>query len=430
MEPTTKKGKSTLTSKFYMPQLKDVQSASNLLQEVITATPLEKSQRHSEIIGANVFLKREDLQLVRSFKIRGAYNKMASLSDQEKEKGIVCASAGNHSQGVAYSCNKLKIKGTIYMPTTTSKQKIERVLMLGQEYIEIVLQGDSFDEANELALKNFKQVNKIYVHPFDDEKVIEGQATVALELLEQSNTHIDYVLVAIGGGGLAAGICSVFHHFSPKTKIIGIEPAGAASMQNSIRHGKNIALAKVDKFVDGASVKQVGQKTFPICQAYLSEVVTVPEGKICQEILDLYNKDGIIAEPAGALSIAALDLLKDKLKGKTVVCVLSGGNNDITRTAEIKERALLYANLKHYFLVNFPQRAGALKEFLLEVLGPDDDIIHFEYVKKAERETGPAVVGIVLKSADDLDSLMHRIKSHNFNTKYLNDKKDLLSMLI
>ncbi|MEZ4778548.1 MAG: threonine ammonia-lyase IlvA [Flavobacteriaceae bacterium] len=413
-----------------MPSLEKVKEAAEKLEGVVFKTPLIKNLRFSSLFHAQVFFKREDLQTVRSYKIRGAYNKMASLSALESSKDIVCASAGNHAQGVAWSCKLLKIHGVIYMPATTPLQKVEQVTMFGEEYVEVKLQGDTFDDSYNLALSESRVQNKAFVHPFDDEKVIEGQATVGLEILNQTEAPIDYIFIPVGGGGLAAGLSSVFKTLSPKTKIIGVEPEGAPAMKTSIEEGRVVTLSKIEKFVDGAAVKRVGDLTFDICKENLDKVITVPEGKICQTMLDLYNKDAIIVEPAGALSISALDYFTEEIKGKNVVCVVSGSNNDITRTAEIKERALLYSNLKHYFIVTFPQRAGALRQFLEEVLGPNDDITHFEYTKKTNRENGSAVVGLELISPDDLHPLIEKMKRYHFYGDYLNNKPELFQFLV
>ncbi|MGS2761297.1 threonine ammonia-lyase IlvA [Sinomicrobium sp. M5D2P9] len=414
----------------YIPKIEQVKEAAKTLKGVAIHTPLAPSLTYSRVFDANILLKREDLQIVRSYKIRGAYNKIRSLGEEEKAKGIVCASAGNHAQGVAMSCNKLEIKGTIYMPAPTPRQKISQVKMFGGDQIDIVLVGDTFDDSNKAAITECQRLGKTFVHPFDDEKVIEGQATVGLEILEQADVPIDYLFLPVGGGGLASGVSSVFHVLSPETKIIGVEPEGAPSMTMSIRNNANTELGEIEKFVDGAAVQRVGDKTFEICKQFLHDMITVPEGKVCQTILDLYNKDAIVVEPAGALTISALDWYKDEIKGKNVVCVVSGSNNDITRTAEIKERALLYANLKHYFIIRFPQRAGALKEFVAEILGPNDDITHFQYTKKHSRENAPAVVGIELKSEKDLLPLIERMKARHFYGDYLNNKPDLFQFLV
>jgi len=316
------------------------------------------------------------------------------------------------------------------MPTPTPKQKINQVKMFGEQYVDVVLIGDSFDDAKYAATLEAERLQKTFIHPFDDEKIIEGQATVGLEILEQTNEPIDYVFVPVGGGGLSSGLSSYFKQVSPNTKIIGVEPEGAPSMSASIDANKNIVLESIDNFVDGAAVKRVGNLNFSLCKENLHDMITIPEGKICQIILDLYNKEATVVEPAGALSIAALDLYENEIKNKNIVCIVSGSNNDITRTAEIKERALLYENIKHYFIIKFPQRAGALREFVADILGPDDDITHFEYTKKTNRFKGAAVVGLELKSAKDLEPLIARMKRHNFYGDYLNDKPDLFQFLV
>ncbi|MGY0406873.1 MAG: threonine ammonia-lyase IlvA [Polaribacter sp.] len=418
------------TKTIYFPTVENVEKAALNLKGVASVTPLIQNLYNSKKFNATILFKREDLQVVRSYKIRGAYNKISSLSNLQKENGIVCASAGNHAQGVAMSCKLLKIKGTIYMPSPTSNQKIAQVKMFGEAFVQVVIEGDTFDDAYLAAIKECKSKHKTFIHPFNDQKVIEGQATVGLEILNQTNQKIDYVFVPVGGGGLSSGVSTVFKNLSPETKIIGVEPAGAPSMLTSIRNKKNTSLDKIDAFVDGAAVKRIGDLNFAICQQNLTDVITVPEGKICQIILDLYNKDAIVVEPAGALSIAALDTYADEIIGKNVVCVVSGSNNDITRTAEIKERALLYANLKHYFIIKFPQRAGALKEFVTEILGANDDITFFEYTKKTSRENGSAVVGLELKSSKDLQPLINKMKERNFFGDYLNNKPDLFQFLV
>ena len=418
------------TTKIYTPTLESVEKAVKTLKGIASLTPLSYNEYYSKQWNCNVFLKREDLQQVRSYKIRGSYNKIASLTATQIENEIVCASAGNHAQGVALSCKLLQIKGTIFMPMPTSNQKIEQVKMFGEDFVEVVLVGDTFDDAYHAAMQESDRLNKTFIHPFNDEKVIEGQATIGLEILKQTENPIDYVFVPVGGGGLSAGLSSVFKILSPTTKIIGVEPKGAPSMSTSIQNNRNTALKNIENFVDGAAVKRVGDLNFAICKENLHDMIVVDEGNVCQTILDLYNKQAIIVEPAGALSISALSQYAEKIKGKNVVCVVSGGNNDITRTAEIKERALLYANLKHYFIIKFPQRAGALREFLAEILGPSDDITHFEYTKKTNRENGAAVVGLQLKNADDLEALITKMKLRNFYGDYLNDKPDLFQFLV
>lgn len=414
----------------YFPSIDNIKVAADTIKKVSAVTSVLPNVRLSKVFNSNIYFKREDLQQVRSYKIRGAYNKISSLTKEESTKGVVCASAGNHAQGVALSCKLLKIKGSIFMPAPTPNQKLEQVKMFGEEYIDIILHGDTFDDAYHAATKECDQLKKTFIHPFNDEKVIEGQATIGLELLEQSKTPIDYVFIPVGGGGLAAGLSAVFSQLSPSTKIIGVEPEGAPSMSVSIKNNKNTELDHIEKFVDGAAVKRVGDLTFNVCKAHLHAMITVPEGKVCETILELYNKDAIVVEPAGALSISALDFYADEIKDKHVVCVVSGGNNDIYRTPEIKERALLYANLKHYFIVKFPQRSGALKEFVVDILGENDDITYFQYAKKTNRENGSAVVGIVLKSSHDLEPLLTKMKRHNFYGDYLNNKPDLFEFLV
>ena len=412
------------------PSFKGVESAAKKLKGLTRITPLEFNKRLSKNVNASVFLKREDLQQVRSFKIRGAYNKISSLKKEEIKKGIICASAGNHAQGFAFSCQKLEIKGEVYMPATTPDQKVSQVRMFGGEFVDIILVGDSYDACQKVALDAAKDANKTFIHPFDDPEVIEGQGTIALEMLDQYSKGFDYVLVPLGGGGLISGMLTVFKKKSPSTKVIGIEPEGAASMKLALEKGKRISLESMDYFVDGAAVRQVGRLPFKICKEHLDQILVIPEGKICQTILEVYNKDGIVAEPAGALAIAALNSMSDKIKNKSIGVLVCGGNNDIFRMPEIKERALLYAELKHYFLVDFPQRSGALKQFVTEILGPNDDITHFEFSKKHFRNSATAVVGIELKEVSDLTILVERMKKYNFKFDYINDKKNLFQVLI
>lgn len=416
--------------KIYRPTHQAVKQAAERISKVVLKTPLAESFTYSNKFEANVMLKREDLQQVRSYKIRGAYNKISSLSKEQLEKGVICASAGNHAQGVAFACKKLQVKGVIFMPETTPTQKVEQTEMFGGEWVKVILKGDTYDDSFKCAMRLMEEKDLVFIHPFDDEKVIEGQATIALEILEQAEEPIDYVFAPLGGGGLLAGMSAMFKKLSPKTKIIGIEPEGAPSMKTSLREGRVIELESIERFVDGASVQKVGSRNFAICKENLDEMITVPEGKICQTILDLYNKDAMVVEPAGAMALSALDFYAEKIKGKNVVCIVSGSNNDIIRMAEIKERALLYSGLKHYFVITFPQRAGALKEFVAKVLGPNDDITHFEYSKKHNRENGPAVVGIELKDPQDFEPLVKRMKQKNFYSEYLNDKPNLFQFLI
>ncbi len=412
------------------PNIDRIAEAAQRLKDVVRHTPLMRNENLSAACGANIWLKREDIQVVRSYKIRGAYNKMARMSTEAMKSGIVCASAGNHAQGVAYSCRLLDIKGTVFMPTTSPRQKVRQVKMFGKEHVEVVLVGDTFDDSYTEAMKFCQSHQCTFIHPFDDLEIIEGQGTVGQEILEDASEKIDYLFIPIGGGGLAAGVGAVFHQLSPGTKIIGIEPEGAPAMKVSLEKGHNTPLKKIDKFVDGAAVMKVGDITFQLCREYLEEVTLVPEGKVCSTILKMYDEEAIVVEPAGALTIAALDSYKDKIKGKNVVCIVSGSNNDIARMGEIKERSLLYEGLKHYFVVRFPQRAGALREFVKDVLGPDDDIVHFEYRKKTNRENGPAVVGIEVHHKKDFEALTQRMRDMKVNYEYLNDQEDLFQYLV
>ncbi|WP_326984014.1 threonine ammonia-lyase [Chryseobacterium sp. MYb264] len=414
-----------------LPALEAVKTARKSIENVVNYTPLQYNARLSEQFGANIFLKREDLQPVRSYKLRGAYNKIKSLFNEGKiSDGIVCASAGNHAQGVAFSCKQLRIKGTIFMPVTTPKQKLEQVEMFGGTYAEIRLVGDTFDASKKAAFDFAETSGAAFIHPFDDVQIIEGQATLALEILEQQKEKSDYIFIPIGGGGLASGIATVFKELSKETQLIGVEPKGAPSMKTSIHNGVNTELSEIDGFVDGAAVKRVGDLNFEICRNVLSDCISVDEGKVCDTILQLYNKEAIVLEPAGALSISALEQYRDQIKDKNVVCIVSGSNNDITRMEEIKERALLYKGFKHYFMVKFPQRPGALKDFVLYVLGADDDITHFEYTKKNSRETALAIVGIELSNPNDFEGLKQRMQNLGYFESYLNDNPDVLNMLV
>jgi len=412
------------------PTLEAVKKARASIENVVSYTPLQYNVRLSEKFEASIFLKREDLQPVRSYKLRGAYNKIKSLFDQgEISEGIVCASAGNHAQGVAFSCKQLQIKGTIFMPVTTPKQKLEQVEMFGGRFVEIRLVGDSFDASKIAAFHFAESSGSAFIHPFDDVQIIEGQGTLALEILEQKDA-IDFVFMPIGGGGLASGVATVFKALSKETQLIGAEPKGASSMKTSIDNNLNTELSEVDGFVDGAAVKRVGDLTFEICKNALHDCIPVDEGKICDTILQLYNKDAIVLEPAGALSISALEQYREQIKGKNVVCIVSGSNNDITRMEEIKERALIYNGLKHYFMVKFPQRPGSLKDFVLNVLGPNDDITHFEYTKKNSRETALAIVGIELSHPSEFSGLRLRMQQLGYFKSYLNDNPDILNMMV
>jgi len=410
--------------------LEKIYKAQQHIKGVVEATPLVYMKNFSERYNAEIYFKREDLQIVRSYKIRGAFNKIKGLTTDQLTNGIVCASAGNHAQGVAFSCQKLKVYGTIFMPVTTPHQKIDQVRMFGGSFVDIQLIGDSFDDSSDAAKIYCQKKQSTFVHPFDDYDVMAGQGTVGLEILNNSEKDIDFLFMPVGGGGLASGVSSVFKALSPNTKMIGVEPEGAPSLTTSLKNGKNTSLETIERFVDGAAVKRMGELTFELCKNQLHATNTISEGLICSTILKVYNENAMVVEPAGALSIAALEKHKEEIKGKTVVCVVSGGNNDITRMEEMKERALLYEGLKHYFIIRFPQRAGALKEFVVDVLGATDDIAYFEYTKKNNREKGPAIVGIELEKKEDFQPLLNRMKENGFLGEYLNDNPELFQFLI
>ena len=418
-----------VTSKYY-PTVEAIEKASGVLEEILEPTPFQKNQNLSDIYGADVYLKREDLQMVRSYKIRGAYNKIRSIEPESMKNGIVCASAGNHAQGVAFSCSKLQIMGSIFMPVTTPKQKIEQVRMFGREYIEIILTGDTFDAANSAAIKYAKENDKTFIPPFDDPKVMEGQGTIGKEILSQCKEKLDYVFVPIGGGGLASGLGSYIRQMSPETKIIGVEPGGAPCMKEAIKAGKVIKLEQIDKFVDGAAVQEAGALTYEVCKEVLDDIIVVPEGAVCTTIIQMYNKSAIVVEPAGALAATALRFYADKIKGKKVACIVSGSNNDITRMEEIREKSLLYEGLKHYFIVNFPQKSGVIVSFIRDILGPTDDLVHIQYTKKTNKNSGPALVGIELASKDDFEPLLQRMDAQGLKYEYINENNQLFEILI
>lgn len=414
-----------------MIPVKNILEVSNKLKSFLKPSPLHEIERLSKKYDCKVLLKREDLQIGRSYKIRGAFNKISSLNESEREKGVVCASAGNHAQGVALSCSKLQIHGTIFMPKTAPKQKVDKVRQFGQNYVHIQLVGDTFDDAYAEARIFEKKSGKTFVHPFNDMKIIEGQGTVGKEIYEQSDEEIDFIFIPIGGGGISSGVGSYFKQVSPKTKIIGVEPQGAASMKLSIDKGKITRFENMDKFVDGAAVAQVGELNFEICKQVLDDIILVPEGKACSVILEMYNEEAVVVEPSGALSIGALDFMKDEIKGKTIVCLISGGNNDITRMEEIKERSMLYEGLKHYFMISLPKRAGSFKEFVNNIIGATDEITLIEYdSKKSSGDIAPALIGIEVKQKQDLNGIIKSLKKHNIKYNLLNDSPMLFSYLV
>ena len=379
---------------------------------VVTPTPLQLSDRLSATTGADVYLKREDLQTVRSYKLRGAYNLLVQLSDEELAAGVVCSSAGNHAQGFAYACRTLGIRGRVYVPAKTPKQKRDRIRYHGGEFIELIVGGSTYDLAAEAALADVERTGATLVPPFDDPRTMAGQGTIAVEILSQLDGEPDLVVVPVGGGGCIAGITTYLAERTSQTSVLGIEPAGAAAMMAALANGGPVTLDHVDQFVDGAAVSRAGRLTYAALAAAgnMVSITTVDEGAVCTAMLDLYQNEGIIAEPAGALAVTGL-LEADIEPGSTVVCLVSGGNNDVSRYGEILERSLVHLGLKHYFLVDFPQEPGALRRFLNGVLGPNDDITLFEYVKRNNRETGEALVGIELGSAAGLDGLLERMRA-------------------
>ena len=412
----------------------DIVDAARRIAGVVVQTPLQRSARLSELTGADVYLKREDLQVVRSYKLRGAYNRMSRLAPADRSLGVVCASAGNHAQGFAFACRTLGVYGRIYLPRSTPRQKRDRIRFHGGEWVELILGGATYDDAAAAARADVDATGATMVPPFDDPYVAAGQGTVATEIVEQLGGMPDAVLVPIGGGGLAAGMFSYLREQSPSVDLVGLEPAGAASMTAAVAAGGPVTLEHIDPFVDGAAVRRVGTLGYQVVVATGARVLTVEEGAVCSEMLALYQSDGIIAEPAGALSCAALGQPGDPgvyrpRPGSTIVCVVSGGNNDVSRYGEILERSLVHDGLKHYFLVNFPQEPGALRRFLDGVLGPDDDIALFEYVKRSNRETGPALVGIEIGSADALAALLRRMDASPLEIEQLDPKSPTFRFL-
>ncbi|KRM10220.1 threonine ammonia-lyase IlvA [Paucilactobacillus suebicus] len=411
----------------------DVEKANEVLAPIIRHTPLQYDVYLSQKYDCQVYLKREDLQAVRSFKIRGAYYAISQTTPEQRDRGVVCASAGNHAQGVAWTCHRMGIHATIFMPVTTPKQKVGQVQFFGGDNVTIKLTGDTFDASASAANEFCERENQTFIAPFDNLNTMAGQGTIAAEIFEdakKSNLQVDYLTVAIGGGGLISGISTYAKGESPDTKVVGVEPASAASMKAAFDAGKPTTLEEMDTFVDGAAVRTAGELTYATAKRNVDQLTQVPEGAVCQTILDLYSKEAIVAEPAGALSVGALENLRDEIKGKSVVCVISGGNNDINRMQEIEERALIYGGVQHYFIVDFPQRPGALREFVSEVLGPDDDITKFEYTKKVNRGQGPVLIGVLLGDKNTYPDLIERMKK--FDPHYINlvDNQMLYTMLV
>jgi threonine dehydratase len=398
----------------------DIDEAAQRISGVVALSPLQLSDRLSEVTGAQVYLKREDLQAVRSYKLRGAYNLMMQLTLQEKAAGVVCSSAGNHAQGFALACRSIGIHGRVYVPAKTPKQKRDRIRYHGGEFIELIVGGKTYDVAAAAALEDVARTGATLVPPYDDLRTMAGQGTIAAEILEQLDVEPDLVIVPVGGGGCISGVTTYLAERTTSTSVLGVEPAGAAAMVAALASGEPVTLDHVDQFVDGAAVAKAGALPYAALAAAgdMVSITTVDEGAVCTAMLDLYQNEGIIAEPAGALSVAAL-LEADVAPGSTVVCLISGGNNDVSRYNEVLERSLVHLGLKHYFLVDFPQEPGALRRFLDEVLGPNDDITLFEYVKRNNRETGEALVGVELGSAADFDGLLERMRGSDMHVEAL-----------
>lgn len=409
---------------------KDIEVAAGVLAKVATKTPLQKSERLSSEVGRPVYLKREDLQICRSFKVRGAYVRMAAMDEDERKAGVVCASAGNHAQGVAYACAHLGIQGTIFLPASTPRQKRKRIATIGGKWVEPVIVAGDFDEANRVAAKAAKEGGKVYVHPYDDPYTIAGQGTIAVDLDSQLPDDTDMVLIPVGGGGLIAGMATWLKAHRPGIRIVGVESAGAASMKAALEAGNPVSLDRVDSFVDGTAVGRAGDLTYQIVRELVDDIVVVPEGAVCTEMLDLYHSEGVIAEPAGALASAAARNFLPQIPNGSVVCLVSGGNNDLSRYAEVTERSGRYEGLRHYFLVTFNQEPGALRSFLNDVLSDGEDIIYFQYTKKNNRDTGPALVGIELPDPSDIKGLRRRMAASPLQVQEIDPSSQIFKILV
>lgn len=409
---------------------KDIEVAAGVLAKVATNTPLQKSERLSSEVGRPVYLKREDLQICRSFKVRGAYVRMAAMDEDERAAGVVCASAGNHAQGVAYACSKLGIKGTIFLPASTPRQKRKRIATIGGKWVDPVIVAGDFDEANRVAAKAAKEGGKVYVHPYDDPYTIAGQGSIAVDLDSQLPADTDMVLIPVGGGGLIAGMATWLKAHRPGIRIVGVESAGAASMKAALEAGNPVSLERVDSFVDGTAVGRAGDLTYQIVRELVDDIVVVPEGAVCTEMLDLYHSEGVIAEPAGALASAAARNFLPQIPNGSVICLVSGGNNDLSRYAEVTERSGRYEGLRHYFLVTFNQEPGALRSFLNDVLSEGEDIIYFQYTKKNNRDTGPALVGIELPDSTDIKGLRRRMAASPLQVQEIDPSSQIFKILV
>ena len=414
-------------NKFNFLKYSDI--ALNNMRNIIRKSPLELNYRLSKEYNCNLYIKREDLQQVRSFKIRGAFNKISNIDQISKNNGVVCASAGNHAQGVAYSCKKLGIEGNIFIPEKSPLQKVNRIKYFGGNLCKVNQIGKNFNECLEYALQFSEDYDKEFIHPYNDPYTIIGQSTIAKEICDDINP--DFIIGTIGGGGMMSGISLHLHHNEINCKTIGAEANTCDAMFQSIKRNKIIEIDVKDNFIDGATVSKVGDLTFEICKKYLDNIYVCDVGKVCQDILDLYQNDGIVAEPAGAIPFSILDELdRDEIEGKNVVCIMSGGNNDLSRYPEIMERCLQYQGLKQYYLIEFAQTPGQLKKFINNILKGSDDISRFEYVKKTNKEFGDVLVGIQVSNKFNIVRIDNELKKNNFRFIKINDNDLLYSYLI
>lgn len=406
-------------------------TCTDALRDLFPATPLQLNDHLSAKFDAQIWLKREDLSPVRSYKIRGAFNAMSKVrSEHPSQKLFVCASAGNHAQGVAFVCRHFGVKGVIFMPVTTPLQKIQKTEIFGGENVEIRLVGDYFDETLAASKEYCEKARGYFLAPFDDEDVILGQASVAVEAIDSLGRSPDMMVLPVGGGGLSAGIKQFLQTEAPNTQLKFVEPEGAKSLAAAVSSGAPVTLEQVDNFVDGASVARVGSLNFKALEkTHESDIISVPEDRICSTILEMLNVEGVVLEPAGALSIDALEDLRDEVRGKTVVCVASGGNFDFERLPEVKERAQRFLGLKKYFILRLPQRPGALKDFLL-MLGPDDDIARFEYLKKSARNFGSVLIGIETPKASNFSLLFRKLEDAGFAYRDITADQTLSEFLV
>ena len=401
--------------------------ATKRMRQLFPATPLQRNDHLSNVYDADIWLKREDLSPVRSYKLRGAFNAMGKQADKDV---FVCASAGNHAQGVAYVCRHLQKKGVIFMPVTTPEQKIRKTRLFGGDWVEVQLVGDYFDDTLRASQAYCQDVGGHFLSPFDDLDVIEGQATVTYEMLEQLDGPPDVFIVPVGGGGLSSSARRLLSERAPETEIFYVEPSGGKSLAAAVQAGAPVPLAQVDTFVDGAAVAMMGVNTFTALKGIDADhVLDIPEDRICTTILDMLNTEGIVLEPAGALALDALKDLKEQIKGKTVVCVSSGGNFDFERLPEVKERAQRYAGLKKYFILRLPQRPGALKDFLA-LLGPDDDIARFEYLKKSARNFGTVLLGIETSKPENFALLSQRLETAGMSIRDITGDEAMVDLII